>query len=96
MKRRYRTSFAPERTSTNRNKRDRNKLKYIKINEAGRYSAAHNGLVAGSSPAGPTREIRAYQIFISQAVRSPHQKRLTLMFIAIRQQSPQTTGSRLI
>ena len=25
-----------------------------KINEGGRYSAAHNGLVAGSSPAGPT------------------------------------------
>jgi hypothetical protein len=25
-----------------------------KINEADRYSAAHNGLVAGSSPAGPT------------------------------------------
>ncbi len=28
-----------------------------KINEADRYSAAHNGLVAGSSPAGPTNEI---------------------------------------
>jgi hypothetical protein len=25
-----------------------------KINETDRYSAAHNGLVAGSSPAGPT------------------------------------------
>jgi hypothetical protein len=25
-----------------------------KMNEANRYSAAHNGLVAGSSPAGPT------------------------------------------
>jgi len=25
-----------------------------KINGSGRYSAAHNGLVAGSSPAGPT------------------------------------------
>src|SRR6202040_677151 len=30
------------------------KQKYSKINEADRYSAAHNGLVAGSSPAGPT------------------------------------------
>ncbi len=28
--------------------------KRSKINEAGRYPAAHNGLVAGSSPAGPT------------------------------------------
>jgi hypothetical protein len=28
-----------------------------KINEAGRYPAAHNGLVAGSSPAGPTNGI---------------------------------------
>jgi hypothetical protein len=27
------------------------------MNEADRYSAAHNGLVAGSSPAGPTNEI---------------------------------------
>jgi hypothetical protein len=29
-----------------------------KINEADRYSAAHNGLVAGSSPAGSTRNQR--------------------------------------
>jgi len=28
--------------------------KHSRINEADRYSAAHNGLVAGSSPAGPT------------------------------------------
>jgi len=39
------------------------KQKRIKINEADRYSAAHNGLVAGSSPAGRTslrslRELR--------------------------------------
>jgi hypothetical protein len=27
------------------------------INEPDRYSAAHNGLVAGSNPAGPTNEI---------------------------------------
>jgi len=30
-----------------------------KINEADRYSAAHNGLVAGSSPAGPTNMLVA-------------------------------------
>jgi hypothetical protein len=39
------------------------KQKRIKINEPDRYSAAHNGLVAGSSPAGRTslrslRELR--------------------------------------
>jgi hypothetical protein len=32
--------------------------KRSKINEADRYSAAHNGLVAGSSPAGPTSDIK--------------------------------------
>jgi len=31
-----------------------------KINEADRYSAAHNGLVAGSSPDGPTNKIRHF------------------------------------
>src|SRR5229473_632901 len=30
------------------------KQKHSKINETDPYSAAHNGLVAGSSPAGPT------------------------------------------
>jgi hypothetical protein len=35
------------------------KRKPSKINEADRYSAAHNGLVAGSSPAGPTNNHRA-------------------------------------
>src|SRR5262249_48914530 len=42
-------------------RRDRNvtdatefKRKRRQINEADRYPAAHNGLVAGSSPAGPT------------------------------------------
>jgi len=33
------------------------KQKSSKINESDRYSAAHNGLIAGSSPAGPTNEI---------------------------------------
>jgi hypothetical protein len=48
-----RTSFAPELTSSKRNKRDQIKQICSKINEADRYSAAHNGLVAGLSPAGP-------------------------------------------
>jgi len=33
------------------------KQKCTKINEADQYPAAHNGLVAGSSPAGPTSKI---------------------------------------
>jgi hypothetical protein len=33
--------------------------KCSKINEAYRYPAAHNGLVAGSSPTGPTSESMA-------------------------------------
>ncbi|WP_316189980.1 MULTISPECIES: hypothetical protein, partial [unclassified Bradyrhizobium] len=33
------------------------KPKHSKINEGNQYSAAHNGLVAGSSPAGPTKNI---------------------------------------
>jgi hypothetical protein len=41
----------PHRNATNAIERRRNNSK---INEADRYSAAHNRLVAGSSPAGPT------------------------------------------
>ena len=33
---------------------------------------AHNGLVAGSSPAGPTNESTTYRIFISSAVDDAH------------------------
>ena len=41
----------PDRNATNANEIEQN---HSKINEAYRYPAAHNGLVAGSSPAGPT------------------------------------------
>lgn len=34
------------------------KRKLSKIKDADRYSAAHNGLVAGSSPAGRTKQIK--------------------------------------
>jgi hypothetical protein len=34
------------------------KRKHSEINEADRFTAAHNGLVAGSSPAGPTKVFR--------------------------------------
>ena len=43
----------PERNAT---KAIGHEQKARKINEADRYSAAHNGLVAGSSPAGPTNK----------------------------------------
>jgi len=33
------------------------KRKHSKINEADHYPVAHNGLVAGSSPAGPTTSL---------------------------------------
>jgi hypothetical protein len=44
----------PEQTKTNTIEIEQ---KQRKINEPDRYSAAHNGLVAGSSPAGPTNKI---------------------------------------
>jgi hypothetical protein len=34
-----------------------------KINDDGLYPGAHNGLVAGSSPAGPTKEINQSSLF---------------------------------
>ncbi|WFU80704.1 hypothetical protein QA645_40855 [Bradyrhizobium sp. CIAT3101] len=37
-----------------------------KINDGGHYPAAHNGLVAGSSPAGPTKNISDLRL------RCPH------------------------
>jgi hypothetical protein len=41
----------PDRSATNAIESKQNRSK---INKADRYPAAHNGLVAGSSPAGPT------------------------------------------
>ncbi|WP_298374406.1 hypothetical protein [uncultured Bradyrhizobium sp.] len=46
-----RTSFAPETTRTKRGECGRILQKRKKINGGGHYPAAHNGLVAGSSPA---------------------------------------------
>jgi hypothetical protein len=45
----------PDRNATNAIEIKQNRSK---INGPDRYSAAHNGLVAGSSPAGPTNEIK--------------------------------------
>src|SRR6266540_3113712 len=55
----------PHRTTTNAIEIKR---KHCKINEAGRYPAAHNGLVAGSSPAGPT-SLRSLYRFAADLTR---------------------------
>jgi hypothetical protein len=46
-----RPSFAPETIQPKRNERDRIETKNSNINEADRYPAAHNGLVAGARTA---------------------------------------------
>jgi hypothetical protein len=46
--------------------------KRSKINEAGRYPAAHNGLVAGSSPAGPTNEFSGMRTEAFPWNEAPH------------------------
>jgi hypothetical protein len=50
----HRTSFAPETFATRRNKHNRTRPIFRKINASGSCPAAHNGLVGGSSPPGPT------------------------------------------
>jgi hypothetical protein len=52
------------------------KPKRNKIDEPDRYPVAHNGLVAGSSPAGPTSKPITFRIFILPAVGSRHQNAL--------------------
>jgi hypothetical protein len=69
------------------NKRETNaieiKRKHSKINEADRDSAAHNGLVAGSSPAGPTNAgmhaIIFYPTAMSHIVTAKTQSITTLL-----------------
>jgi hypothetical protein len=60
--------------------------KRSKINKAHHYPVAHNGLVAGSSPAGPTKRINGLSSFLSQAVGPLHQKRFTALRIPKLQQ----------
>jgi len=54
-----------ERNATNAINLERQRSKF---NKGDRYSAAHNGLVAGSSPAGPTKKSITYHVFISSPV----------------------------
>jgi hypothetical protein len=56
----HRTSFAPETIATRRNKHDRTRQILRKINASDSCPAAHNGLVGGSSPPGPTTLIFCY------------------------------------
>jgi hypothetical protein len=61
----------PHQNATNAIERTRNDRK---VNEADRYAAAHNGLVAGSSPAGPTNEINRHTCAM-HAAAGVHRKR---------------------
>jgi hypothetical protein len=54
----HRTSFAPETIATRRNKHDRTRQILRKINASDSCPVAHNGLVGGSSPPGPTTHSR--------------------------------------
>jgi hypothetical protein len=51
---RYRTSFAPETISPERNEHDQSPTKCCKINDRIVYPATHDGLVTGSNPGRPT------------------------------------------
>lgn len=51
----YRTSFAPETIAINCDEHDPTGRKQRKINGTDLCAAAHNGLVGGSSPPGPTK-----------------------------------------
>jgi len=46
--------------------------KRSKINEADRYSAAHNGLVAGLSPTGPASNQRIVEVALDHCTRNAH------------------------
>jgi len=60
------------------------------------YPAAHNGLVAGSSPAGPTSKSITYQVFISPPVGAPHQKKTLFFHLLLFFNGNQTTAPRPI
>jgi hypothetical protein len=49
------------------------KRKHSKINEPDHYLVAHNGLVAGSSPAGPTSVFNVYRRLLCDRELAPHQ-----------------------
>ncbi|MGY4253052.1 hypothetical protein ACVI1L_000120 [Bradyrhizobium sp. USDA 4516] len=69
-----RTGFAPITTRTKGGERGRIRRKGRKLNSGDDCPTAHNGLVAGSSPAGPTNEINRLTSFSLPAARRPHQK----------------------
>jgi hypothetical protein len=61
---------------------DQTRRKRPKINGGEFFTGAHNGLVAGSSPAGPTKKsILSRFHFIAR--RAPHQKRRALKFATL-------------
>jgi hypothetical protein len=74
----HRTSFAQKRPERSATDEIISRRKPRNINESDRWSAAHNGLVAGSSPAGPTNRSITDRVLILPTVASPHRKRLVL------------------
>jgi len=76
----HRTSFAPETTYSKRDERDQIRTKHRKINETDLFPPAHNGLVAGSSPAGPTTLMIRQR---SQASVVVHQSNVFACFVGV-------------
>ena len=67
----HRTSFAPETIATRRNKHDRTCRIVRKVNAGDLCPAAHNGLVGGSSPPGPTTQSRVCGDFPAAGEKPP-------------------------
>ncbi|MGY4567120.1 hypothetical protein [Bradyrhizobium sp. USDA 3256] len=73
MSQRYHTSFAPGTTQPERNERDQIQTKVSKLNEANRYPAAHNGLVAGLMRAElATRSIASRTLLVTVPICRPN------------------------
>ena len=65
-----RPSFAPETIAINFDERDQSRRKNKEINSSDLSAAAHNGLVAGSSPAGPPIKSNSYAPRFSWSILS--------------------------
>jgi hypothetical protein len=82
----------PDQNATNATEIKQN---HSKINRPDRYPVAHNGLVAGSSPAGPTSQINRLSGFHLRPSGAPHQKGLVPL-LAAGVQRRQTSAPRPI
>src|SRR5262249_29786476 len=64
----HRTSSAPETLETKCNKHGRARRISRKINASDTFPAAHNGLVGGSNPPGPTRQSEVCGDFLAAPI----------------------------